>query len=72
MENFTGKDDNPTTEEFIQKLKRIFEHHWNSIVPIGLKEEAAIWWNSLGIKDLSKFSNEELEKLLMDKWSQTR
>lgn len=72
MEKFTGKDDSPTIEEFIPKLKSLYRIFWKSIVPISLKEEAAIWWNSLGIKDLSKFSNEEFEKLLMDKWSQAR
>jgi len=62
MEKFLGKDDSPTIEEFIQKLKSLYGIFWMSIVPISLKEEAAIWWNSLGIKDLSKFSNEEFEK----------
>jgi len=72
MENFTRKDESPTIEEFIQKLNSIYGEFWKSIVRLGLKEEATIWWSSLGIKNLSKFSNEELEKLLMDKWSQAR
>ena len=42
------------------------------MVPLGLKEEAAIWWKSLGIIGLAKFSDEEMEKLLMDKWSRAR
>jgi len=42
------------------------------MVPLLLKEEATIWWKSLGLINLAKFSDEEMEKLLMDKWSRAR
>jgi len=70
--NFSGKGDSPTIEEFIQIIKFKYGVFWKAIVPISLEEEADIWWNALGIKQLSKFSDEEFEKLLMDKWSCAR
>jgi hypothetical protein len=34
-----------------------------------LQGDAAIWWKSLDYKEMMTLSNEEFEKILLDKWS---
>ena len=70
---FTGKDDGPTIEEFIKDRKHIFKTDWRGKVWLFLIDEAAKWWwNSLDHKQLTKLSDEEFEKLLLDRWSHAR
>ena len=37
-----------------------------------LKDEATKWWFSLDLEQLTKLSDEEFEKLLLDRWSHAR
>jgi len=67
MEKFTGRDDSPTIEEFIQIIKSKYEIFWKDMVRLNLQEEADRWWRSLGIKQLDNLSDEEFEKLFMEK-----
>ena len=69
---FTRKDNGPTIEEFIQRIKFKYGVFWKAILWLNLTEEADLWWNSLGIKQLDDLSDEEFEKLFMDKWSCAR
>ena len=72
MEKFTGRDDSPTIEEFIQIIKSKYEIFWKDMVRLNLQEEADRWWRSLGIKQLDNLSDEEFEKLFMEKQSCAR
>ena len=54
---FTGKDDNPTIEEFIQRQKLIYGELWKDRVFLGFKDEPAKWWFSLDKKQLTKLSD---------------
>ena len=67
--HFTGKGDGPTIEEFLQTIKLKHGRFWKPIVWFNLREDADRWWRSLGIKQLKDLSDEEFEKLFMDKWS---
>ena len=69
---FTGKDDGPTIEEFIQRIKSEYGICWKGMVRLNLTEEADRWWRSLGIKQLDDLSDKEFEKLLLDRWSHAR
>jgi len=69
---FTGKDNGPTIEEFIQRINSKYGICWKAIVRLNLTEEANRWWKSLGIKQLDDLSDKEFEKLFMDKWSCAR
>ena len=69
-EIFTGKDDGPTIEEFIKELKSRYGRYWR--VWFNLKDEATKWWVSLDRKQLTKLSDAEFEKVLLDKWARAR
>ena len=72
-EFFTEKDDGPTIEEFIKEIKRMFKTDWRGKVWLFLIDEASTWWwKSLDHKQLTKLSDTEFEKVLLDKWSQAR
>jgi len=70
--HFIGKDDGPTIEEFIQRLKSKYWICWKTTVRVHLTEEADRWYSSLDYKQLLKLSDAEFEKVLLDKWSQAR
>lgn len=69
---FTTKDNGPTIEEFIEKQKSLREKRWKTFIWLGLRDEVAIWWSSLDETKLYKLSDEEFEKVLLDKWSHAR
>ncbi len=66
MLRFTGKDNGPTIEEFIDGQKWLWPKHWKGCVWRGLQDEAAIWWSSLDNKKLVNLPNEEFEKSILD------
>ena len=72
MEKFTGKDDDPTIEEFIQRIKSKYGICWKIAVWFNLTEEADRWYSSLDYQQLIKLSDAEFEKVFLDKWSRAR
>ena len=70
--NFTGKYDSPTIEEFIQRKKFTYGTLWKVLVWLGFKDEATKWWVSLDNKQLTKISDAEFERVLLDKLSRAR
>jgi hypothetical protein len=43
---FTGRDDVPSIEEFIQSHKSLWKGKWTSVVDWCFKDSALIWWQS--------------------------
>jgi len=72
MEYFTRKDDSPTIEEYIKQTKSVWEKNWKDSVWLNFRDEAHEWYFSLDDKQLSKLSDAEFERVLLDKWSRTR
>jgi hypothetical protein len=66
--SFTGKDDGPSIEEFLKAEKSIWKN-WKGIVLIRLRGDAALWWRSLDYDKMMALSDEEFEKVFLDKWS---
>ena len=69
---FTGKDNGLTIEEYIKQQKSAWEKNWRDSVWFGFKYEAYKWYFSLDDKQLTKLSDAEFEKVLLDKWSRAR
>jgi len=67
---FTGKCDGPSIESFIKERKSACGYMWPHLVGFKLQGDAAIWWKSLDYKEMMRLSNGEIEKILLDKWSQ--
>jgi hypothetical protein len=67
---FTGKCDGPSIESFIKEIKSACGDMWPHLVGFKLQGDAAIWWKSLDYKEMMRLSNGEIEKILLDKWSQ--
>ena len=44
---FTGKDDGPTIEYFLQHLKSQYRSFWICSIGLHMKDEANKWWTSL-------------------------
>jgi hypothetical protein len=61
---FTRKYYGPIIEEFIKYLKSSRQEHWKALVNLYLQGDALIWGNSL-----MALSNEEFEKLFLDRCS---
>ena len=64
--------DGPTIEEFISIEKELYGKRWKNLSWLGLEDEAAKWFRSLDSKKLYKISDEEFEKVILDKWSRAR
>ena len=45
---------------------------WKVLLPLGFQDDAARWWYSHANKQLSKLSDAEFERVLLDKWSRAR
>ena len=69
---FTGKDDGPTIEECIKQKKWVWKNQWRDSWGLAFKDEAYKWYLSLDDKQLTKLSDAEFEKVLLDKWSHAR
>ena len=69
---FTGKDDGPTIEEFIQRYKSTHGTYWKIPMMLNMRDEAQKWNLSLDLKQLTKLSDAEYGKIFLDKWSQAR
>ena len=67
MENFTGKDDSRTIEEYIKQTKSVWAKNWKDSVWLNFRDEAYKWYFSLDDKQLSKLSDAEFEKVFLDK-----
>ena len=50
MENFTGKDDSPTIEEYIKQTKSVWEKNWKDSVWLNFRDEAYKWYFSIDDK----------------------
>ena len=66
---FTGKDDGPTIEYFLQYEKDQYRYFWIVSIGLHMKDEANKWWNSLD-SSVRNLPEKKLEKVLLDKWSQ--
>jgi len=64
---FTGKNDGPTIETFIESQKCDFPWCWKDKIGYYLKDDAAIWWKSLDSEILKLCCADEIEKLFLDK-----
>ena len=69
---FTGKDNGPTIEEYIEKTKSVWAKNWKDSVWLNFKDEVHKWYFSLDDKQLSKLSDAKFERVLLAKWSQIR
>jgi hypothetical protein len=69
---FTGKDDGPSIEEFIKDRKSSKKENWKDLVVCKLQGDATIWWKSLNYNKMMALSDEEFEKLFLDKWSHAK
>jgi len=69
---FTGKDDGPTIEEFIQRYKSTHGKYWKLPMVFNMKDEALKWYSLLDYQQLNKLPDAEFEKVFLDKWSRAR
>ena len=69
---FTGKDDGPTIDEFIQRYKSTYGTYWKLPTLFNMRDEAQKWNSSLEYQQLIKLSDAEFEKIFLDKWSRAR
>ena len=73
---FTGKDDGPTIEEFIQRYKSRYGTtcgtFWKFQMLSNMRGEAQKWNLLLNYDWLNKISDAEFEKVFLDKWSRAR
>jgi hypothetical protein len=65
---FTGNDDGPSIEEYIQNQNSSWKEQWKICLHDGFKEYACIWWNSFNYNELMTLSNETYETLILDRW----
>ena len=71
--DFTGKDDGPTIEEFIQRSKSTHGKYWRIPIVCSMRDEAKKWWLSLDHhQKMTNISDAEFEKLFLDKWSRAK
>jgi hypothetical protein len=69
---FTGKDDGPSIEEFLNIGSHSWKEHWKVFLNLSLQGDAHIWWNSLSFRKMMALSDEEFEKFLLEKWSHAK
>jgi hypothetical protein len=69
---FTGRDDGPSIEEFIQSHNSLWKGQEKSFVDCGFKGDALIWWKSFHHSEWMSLFEESLEKSLLDKWYHTK
>ena len=69
---FAGKDNGPPIEEYIKQQKSAWATNWRDSWWFGFKDEAYKWYLSLDNKQLTKLSDAEFEKVLLNKWSRAR
>ena len=69
---FTGNYDGPSIEEIIKHRKSFNKEHWKVMINLSLQGDATIWWNSLSYRKMMALSDEEFEKVLLEKWSRAK
>ena len=69
---FTGKDDSPSIEEYIQYQTSSWKYCWRICLHYGFQEDARIWWNSFNYNELMTLSDEAYVKLILDYWFYTK
>jgi len=67
MENFTGKDDSLTIEEYIKQTKSVWEKNCKDSFWLNFIDEAYEWYFSLDDKEVSKLSDAKFERFLLNK-----
>ena len=65
---FTGKDDGPTIEEFIQRYKSTHGTQWKIQMILNMRDETKKSFSSLYYKQFLTLLNAEFEKMFLDKW----
>ena len=66
---FTGKDDGPSIENFIKEEKLAWKKNWRGLVSLHLQDDAFIWWAPLKYSKTMALSDEEFEKMFLDRWT---
>jgi len=66
---FTGNDVGFSIEEFLKDLKARVSNNWRFWIEFYLKDEAMVWYNSLDYSKMKALSDEDFEKVILDKWS---
>ena len=70
---FTGKYDGPSIEKYIAHHKLLYGQQCRLKVKDYLRDDAYIWWwNSVNMDMLYMLSDEDFEKLLLDRWYSTK
>jgi hypothetical protein len=50
-------------------MKSFSKEHWKVMINLSLQGDATIWWNSLSYRKMMALSDEEFEKVLLEKRS---
>jgi hypothetical protein len=69
---FIGNYDVPGIEEVIKKRKSFSKDHLKALISLNLQGDVAIWWNSLNYSKMMALSDEEFEKVFLEKWSHAK
>jgi hypothetical protein len=65
---FIGNDEGPSIEDFLKSQKSEWKEQWKFFLHICLREDSHTWWNSLSNRKMMALSDEEFEKVLLEKW----
>jgi hypothetical protein len=69
---FTGNFDGPSIEEVIKHRNSFSKEHLKVLISLNLQGDVAIWWNSLNYSKIMALSDEEFEKVFLEKWSHAK
>jgi hypothetical protein len=69
---FTRNYDGPSIEEVIKHRNSFSKEHWKVMINLSLQGDATIWWNSLNYRKMMALSDEEFEKVFLEKWSHAK
>jgi hypothetical protein len=68
--HFIGKEDGPSIEELVESRKKPFsKKNWKLMLPLSLKDDAKLRWQSLDHAKMMTLFDEAFEKVLLNRWS---
>jgi hypothetical protein len=65
---FTGNDDGLSIEEFNKYQNSLWKEKWKSYIHYSFIQDARIWWQLLDHDKMVGISNEEIEKIILERW----